>query len=196
MQHKNRPRRAGVGGIATAWAPVALAALLASLGGPAQAAPTTTTPHIKIDQFGYLPGMRKVAILADPQAGWNAAEAYTPGTGSGQIQVRRWADDAVVQSLTALPWKNGSTHAQSGDRGWQVDFSTLTTPGSYYLFDTLNNVGSHRFEIGNGVYDAVLRQALRTFYYQRLNFAKVTPYADVCAPWRQPAPDGRAAGQR
>lgn len=194
MNHKNSLRRAGAAGLPSAWASVALAAALTGLGGSALAAPTATTPHIKIDQFGYLPDMRKVAILADPQAGWNAAEAYTPGTGSGQIQVRRWADDAVVLSLTALPWKNGSTHAQSGDRGWQVDFSALTTPGSYYLFDTLNNVGSHRFEIGSGVYDAVLRQALRTFYYQRLNFAKVTPFAD--ARWADGAAYERANQDR
>ncbi|HMZ00150.1 MAG TPA: peptidylprolyl isomerase, partial [Burkholderiaceae bacterium] len=73
----------------------AACALLTALGSPTAtwAAPTTTSTLIKIDQFGYLPTMRKVAILADPQVGWNAAEAYTPGTGSGQIQVRRWAED-------------------------------------------------------------------------------------------------------
>ncbi|HMW21915.1 MAG TPA: glycoside hydrolase family 9 protein [Burkholderiaceae bacterium] len=174
----------------------AACALLTALGSPTAtwAAPTTTSTLIKIDQFGYLPTMRKVAILADPQVGWNAAEAYTPGTGSGQIQVRRWADDAVVLSLTAQAWKSGATHTQSGDRGWQVDFSALTTPGSYYLFDTLNNVGSHRFEIGTGVYDAVLKQALRTFYYQRLNFAKAVPYAD--ARWADGASYERANQDR
>lgn len=175
-------------------AQIALAVALVTGGAAALAAPTTTTVHIKLDQFGYLPSMRKVAILADPQAGWNAAEAYTPGTGAGQIQVRRWADDGVVLSVTAQAWNAGATHAQSGDRGWQADFSALTTPGSYYLFDTLNNVGSGRFEIGAGVYDAVLKQALRTFFYQRLNFAKVAPYAD--ARWADGASYERANQDR
>jgi hypothetical protein len=190
MTTNHPPTRAGLRALAAA------GALMTTLAGspPAWAAPTSTTALIRLDQFGYLPTMRKVAILADPQVGSNAAEAYTPGSGSGQIQVRRWADDAVVLSVTAQPWKSGATHTQSGDRGWQADFSALTTPGSYYLFDTLNNVGSHRFEIGSGVYDAVLKQALRTFYYQRLNFAKVTPYAD--ARWADGASYERANQDR
>lgn len=33
------------------------------------AGPTATTRHIAVDQFGYLPTMRKVAVFADPQSG-------------------------------------------------------------------------------------------------------------------------------
>lgn len=145
----------------------------------AEAAPATTVPYIKVDQFGYLGPMRKVAIVADPQAGFNAAEAFNPGTGAGQYQIRRWADDAVVFTGTLQAWRSGATHAQSGDRGWHFDFSALTTPGSYYVWDTVNQVGSGRFEIGANVYDAVLKQAVRMFFYQRLNFAKAVPFADA-----------------
>jgi endoglucanase len=60
------------------------------------AIPPATTPHIKIDQFGYLPNSKKVAIIVDPQTGYNAAESFSPGTGANQYQVRRWTDDAVV----------------------------------------------------------------------------------------------------
>jgi endoglucanase len=52
------------------------------------AAPSTITHFIKIDQFGYLPSSRKVAVISDPQVGYNAAESFTPGTGSNQYQVR------------------------------------------------------------------------------------------------------------
>ena len=152
--------------------------LALTLSAAVQAAPGRTVPYLKVDQFGYQPGMRKVAVIADPQAGFNAAEAFSPGIGAGQYQVRRWADDAVVHTGTLVPWKAGATHAQSGDRGWHYDFSTLATAGSYYIWDTVNQVGSGRFEIGTGVYADVLRHAVRTYFYQRLNFAKVAPYAD------------------
>jgi hypothetical protein len=143
------------------------------------AIPTRTSYHIKVDQFGYLPTNRKVAVIADPQIGYNSSESFTPGIGTNQYQVRRWNDDVVVFSGTLQVWNSGATHAQSGDRGWWFDFSALTTTGSYYIFDIANNVGSFRFDIEGNVYDEVLKQAMRTFFYQRLNFAKQVPYTDA-----------------
>src|SRR5688572_18394990 len=129
--------------------------------------PATVSKHIKIDQFGYLPSSKKVAVIVDPQTGYNAAESFAPGTGVNQYQVRRWADDVVVYSGTLVAWKAGITHTQSGDRGWWFDFSTVTTAGSYYIYDVANNVGSYRFEINNNVYAEVLKQAARMYFYQR-----------------------------
>lgn len=162
--------------------------------GAAVAAPSATVPWLKVDQFGYLPSMQKVAVVVDPQAGFNAAEAFAPGTGSGQYQIRRWADDVVVHTGTLQAWKSGATHAQSGDRGWHYDFSALTAAGSYYVWDSARQVGSGRFEIGAGAYDAVLRQAVRMFYMQRLNHAKVAPYVD--ARWADAAAYERAGQDR
>ena len=142
------------------------------------AVPLQTTYHIKVDQFGYLPNSRKVAVIADPQVGYNAAEAFNPGTGDNQYQIRRWSDDAIVFSGTLQVWNSGATHTQSGDRGWWFDFSAVTTPGSYYVFDVANNIGSFAFDISNNVYNEVLKQAMRTFFYQRINFAKQSPFTD------------------
>ncbi|MFY8089345.1 MAG: hypothetical protein ACOVOG_19140, partial [Rubrivivax sp.] len=61
------------------WAAACCAALLVPTS--AIAAPTTLTPHIKVDQFGYLPRMAKVAIVADPVQGNNGAQSFNPGTG-------------------------------------------------------------------------------------------------------------------
>lgn len=104
--------------------------LLAFLSTPILmfASPPQTTYHIKVDQFGYFPLSKKVAVIADPQAGYNAGEAFNPGTGSNQYQVRRWSDDVIVFTGTLQSWKAGATHTQSGDRGWWFDFTTLTTP--------------------------------------------------------------------
>ncbi|HEY6505665.1 MAG TPA: glycoside hydrolase family 9 protein [Chitinophagaceae bacterium] len=161
--------------------------LLASLFANALP-PGTTTKHIKIDQFGYLPASKKVAVIVDPQTGYNAAESFSPGTGVNQYQVRNWSTNAVVYSGTLVAWNGGATHAQSGDRGWRFDFSSVTSTGSYYIYDVANNVGSYRFEINNNVYGEVLKQAARMYFYQRINFAKQPPYTD--AKWA----DGAAFG--
>ncbi|WP_066406688.1 glycoside hydrolase family 9 protein [Flavisolibacter tropicus] len=144
-----------------------------------KAAPAQTTYHIKVDQFGYLTASKKVAVIVDPQVGYNAAESFLPGTGTNQYQVRRWSDDVVVFAGTLQAWGSGTTHTQSGDKGWWFDFTSVTTPGSYYVYDVANNIGSFRFEIGDNVYDEVLKQAMRVFFYQRINFAKQAPYTDT-----------------
>jgi len=141
--------------------------------------PGTTSKHIKIDQFGYLPNSRKVAVIVDPQVGYNAAESFNPGTGANQYQVRRWTDDVVVFSGTLTVWNSGATHVQSGDKGWWFDFSAVTTTGSYYIYDVARAVGSYRFEIGGNVYGNLLKQAARMYFYQRVNQAKQPPYTDA-----------------
>lgn len=143
------------------------------------------TEYIRVDQFGYFPKSRKVAVITDPQLGFNAAKSFDPGTGIDQYQVRSWLNDSVVYSGTIERWNDGITHHQSGDKGWWFDFSEVTTPGSYYIFDVNNNIGSFRFEISDQVYDEVLKQSLRTFYYQRVNIPKLIPYAG--AKWNDGA---------
>lgn len=142
------------------------------------AAPPGTTDFIRIDQFGYLQNARKVAVIVNPQVGSNAGQPFHASTGTNQYQVRRWSDDGVVFSGTIQAWNNGATQASSGDKGWWFDFSTVNTPGSYYIFDVGNNVGSYRFDIGDNVYSDVLKAAMRVYFYQRINFSKQPPYTD------------------
>jgi endoglucanase len=163
---------------------IVIFAFLFSMANP----PVTFSKHIKIDQFGYLPGSKKVAVIVDPQTGYNAAESFSPGTGANQYQVREWTTDAIVFTGTLIAWSNGATQAQSGDKGWWFDFSSVTTPGSYYLYDLSNNVASYRFEINNTVYNDVLKQAVRMYFYQRINFSKQPPYTD--AKWSDAAAFG------
>jgi len=84
----------------------------------------------------------------------------------------------TVAQLTHNHWNGGSTHSQSGDRGWWVDFSSVTTTGTYYLYDTGNDVRSYEFEIRDDVYNDALKAATRMFYYNRSGIAKVAPYAE------------------
>jgi endoglucanase len=133
------------------------------------------TPHIMVDQFGYRPQDSKVAVIVDPQQGFNAADSYTPGK---VIEVRKWSDNTIVYLGAPEIWNNGSIQSSSGDRGWWFDFSSVIEPGHYYLYDSATKQRSHPFLIDADVYYPILKAAVRMFYYNRSNFAKETPYAD------------------
>lgn len=149
-----------------------------SLSGTIEPGLPPVTGRIHVDQFGYLPDAPKFAVLSDPQRGYNAHESYTPGA---ELEVRRAADGAVVYRAAPVPWNDGAVHDSSGDRGWHVDFSAVTAPGRYYLYDPAVALRSPAFRIADDVYHRVLRAAVRTFYYQRLAVPREPPYAE--APW-------------
>jgi endoglucanase len=132
--------------------------------------------YIVVDQFGYRTRGAKVAVLVDPVNGWNANDAYQPGP---ELEVKKWSDGSVVQRGPSTPWNGGKVDETSGDRGAWFDFSALTAPGLYYVFDPTNAVRSHPFEIGDDVYRRVLKTAVRTFYFNRANYEKKAPYACV-----------------
>ena len=133
-----------------------------------------SSPFIVVDQFGYLPGLKKVAVLRDPVNGFDSSGEYLPGA---TLQVVNTATNAVVFSGSPTAWKNGAVDTSSGDRAWQFDFSAVTTPGTYEVLDVARNLRSARFQIGANVYRPVLVQALRTFFYQRAGHAKLAQYA-------------------
>jgi hypothetical protein len=139
------------------------------------AVPGTFTLRMAVDQFGYLPDLPKVAVISDPQAGFNAAQSYTPGP---TIQVRSWGSNTIVFSGAPVAWSNGVTNAESGDKAWWFDFSPVTLWGEYYLYDPAHDTRSAIFQINQNVYENVLKQAMRMFYYQRRGAAKSPPYAD------------------
>lgn len=132
--------------------------------------------YIVVDQFGYQPALAKVAVLVDPEVGWNAADSYTPGS---ELEVRKWGDGSKVLSGPVRVWNGGKLDEASGDRGAWFDFSALTAPGLYYVFDPKNSVRSHPFEIANDVYKRVLKTATRMFYFNRANVEKKPPYSCV-----------------
>jgi endoglucanase len=140
------------------------------------AGPATIVEFIKIDQFGYKPNDQKIAVIANPITGYNNTTPFSPGT---TYQVRDWVSNAVVFTGSLTIWNTGTTHTQSGDKIWHFDFSTFTTPGSYYVFDVTNNVGSYRFDINTCVYNDVLKTAVRMFYYQRCGQARAYPFCDT-----------------
>lgn len=137
-----------------------------------------TSWHITIDQFGYRPGDEKVAVIVDPQEGFNKNDRFTPGR---VYQVRKSADGEVVFVGEPVAWNNGQTDPLSGDKAWWFDFSMVTQPGAYYIYDVENNIMSYEFRIGDDVYERVLYHALRMYYYQREGIRHEAPYAEY--PW-------------
>lgn len=135
------------------------------------------TDNIHIDQFGYRLNDQKIAVISDPQIGYNSGETFMPGS---SYQVRK-TDGTPVFTGNIVLWNNGSTDPSSGDKCWHFDFSTVVTAGDYYIFDADNNVKSYSFKITDNVYQDVLNQALRAFYYQRCGTSKSAPFAQ--APW-------------
>ena len=133
------------------------------------------SPFIVIDQFGYQPESKKVAVIRDPHTGFDSDQSFTPGN-SYVIINDNTKDEVFASGITA--WKNGAIDQSSGDKVWHFDFSDVTTVGSYYVLDKVRNVKSYSFKISESVYNDVLRQAVRAFFYQRAGFEKSFPYAD------------------
>jgi endoglucanase len=139
--------------------------------------PPVRTRYIMVDQFGYRPMDVKVAVIADPQKGRNAADSFVPGS---FLEVRRSETDEIVFSGIPAVWNNGQTHSQSGDRGWWFDFTAVETEGIYFIYDPANQVGSYPFEINETVYLDLLKTAFKMYFYNRCGMAKEEPFADPC----------------
>lgn len=122
--------------------------------------------HIHVDQFGYTLDADKVAVISNPQTGFNSDLSYTPGN---TLELRNLLNDQVVFSGSADAWDNGNTHTQSGDQGWWFDFSTVNTEGTYYVYDPTNDASSPPFQINDNPYIDVAKAATKMFYYNRCN---------------------------
>lgn len=130
---------------------------------------------IHVDQFGYPTDAEKIAVISDPITGDNSGDAFIP---SGTLELRNLTNDAVVYTGNTEQWNNGSEHIQSGDRGWHYDFSTVTTPGTYYIYDVAQDVSSASFKINDNPYQGVLNAATKMYYYNRCNATKDGGYVN------------------
>lgn len=134
---------------------------------------------IVIDQFGYLPESEKIAVIRIPKIGADTASfdhSLSYGSTSNFSLVDTKTNKIVFMGpITA--WKNGAVDASSGDMAWRFDFSHITKEGSYRIVDEDHGLMSYDFVIAKDVYKDVLKQALRTFYYQRSGFKKEAKYA-------------------
>lgn len=59
-------------------------------------AQSSGSPFIRLDQFGYRPESKKVAVIADPVAGFDAAQIFSPGNVYEVRRVSDFAEQVVV----------------------------------------------------------------------------------------------------
>ena len=106
--------------------------------------------NININQVGYLTKGRKVAVFrgVDGQTEFKVVNAATK-------------EVAYTGTLSA-PVENSSAN----EVNYQGDFSSVTTPGKYYIqCEGLED--SYPFEIGDGVYNDLLTESVKMLYLQR-----------------------------
>ncbi|CAM3403725.1 glycoside hydrolase family 9 protein [Marinicrinis lubricantis] len=115
---------------------------------------------IKVNQVGYLNYGEKYAHVSGY---YNelSADVGTP------FQVKRTSDNSTAYSgtLTLV----AAYDELSGEKVFKADFSALNDIGEYYI--TVDGVAepSVPFEIGPDVYDTLLNDVQKFFYYQRAN---------------------------
>jgi endoglucanase len=137
--------------------------------------PQPAAPNIVVDQFGYRTTAEKIAVIRNPLSGFDKTTTpFVPGATYALVDAT-----SMAKVLEAAPtaWNTGATDPTSGDQAWWFDFSSVTTPGTYYVLDETLNVQSDTFSIADGVYAGVLQQATRMLYYQRDGIAKDAAYA-------------------
>ena len=171
------------------WAALGIAGL-AACGGPKDVKPAepprpadaVPAPPIVLEQFGYRPDDPKIVRIRQPVTGFDTAWASQPRM---TYYVRDARTEAPVRTFTLDADPEAPVDALSGDHVWALDISKVTAPGEYVVTSGDGAQVSAAFRVDAGVYKPLLREAFRTFYYQRAGFAKSAPQAGAAGPTRR-----------
>ena len=123
---------------------------------------------IRLNQVGFAPDQEKTAtIVLDDKS---------------EIINHKFEIFILNESLDTV-WRGESYEMKvnpiSGKPCQIVNFSELTTPGTYTLcVDDKSKIINHKFEITNRPYRELTRAALRAYYHQRASMATEEPYAE------------------
>ena len=122
---------------------------------------------IKLNQVGYLPGAKKMALVSGEPGSPRMKE------GASFSVLLTGTRKAVLTGKIALVTERDTV---SGEAVYGADFSLLKTPGRYVL--RVNGFGdSPEFRIGTEIYTPLVRDALRYFYLQRSGMPLEAKYA-------------------
>src|SRR5690242_6866574 len=64
--------------------------------------------HIVVDQFGYRPADKKIAVIRNPHTGFDANDSFIAGK---DFEVRRTDNGQVVYSGHPTEWNRGQTES-------------------------------------------------------------------------------------
>ena len=131
-----------------------------------------TSPVIAINQVGFSPLQEKTATIA-----LDGLEQTTNDQRPTTLVFILNENQDTVWQGTASPTM---LNPVSGKPRQLVDFSDLTTPGTYTLYISPSLVGrvGERFSISERPYRELTRAALRAYYHQRASMATEEPYAE------------------
>lgn len=125
-----------------------------------------SSSEIRINQVGFAPEQEKTATI----------DICTADAAPCAVAILSESGDTVWTGMASATMLNPI----SGKPRQIVDFSTLTTPGTYTLHASSphNLIASSPFTISPRPYRFLTRQALRAFYHQRSGMATEEPYAE------------------
>ena len=130
--------------------------------------PDARSPAIAVNQLGYAPAARKVALVGD----WLGTAGSLP-VAAREFELLDPAGQAawrgpLVLRMRADPW--------SGNDVYAADFSAFERPGRYRV--RVDGIGvSDEFAVRSDVYDPAYRTVMRVFYHQRNTTAIDARYA-------------------
>jgi endoglucanase len=122
--------------------------------------------RILVNQVGYYPNSKKIALLRSKTETFNIVEDST-----GSVVFTGKPGSFAYWDL-------------SGDSVSTADFSTVTAPGKYRLCVNDNSICSYPFEIRAGVYSELAQAALKGFYLNRSAEAITEEFG---GKWARPA---------
>ncbi|MDQ2086157.1 glycoside hydrolase family 9 protein [Herbivorax sp. ANBcel31] len=127
-------------------------------------------PEIKVNQLGFLNDSEKYALVT------GFPEVLTADEGT-EFSVIDASDDSVVYEGT-LTLVSEFEAIDSGEKILKADFSDFDTSGKYYISVDAEGIDhSLEFEIGDDVFDSLLKDSSRYFYYQRQGIELVEEFA-------------------
>jgi hypothetical protein len=126
---------------------------------------------VKVNQLGYLPAARKLAIVSYEPGAVPAAPTY--------FQVLDIASQTTAyQGVLQLKQACSSSWNRSGDIVYHADFTALTAPGRYVLYLPELDQWSPVFDIDSKAINRPFRDALRFYYYARSGYPIAEPFAE------------------
>lgn len=114
--------------------------------------------RIYVNQAGYLPGSRKMAIVAK--------KVEDAGNLRHKAEIKVKIIDQNEKCVIEKPAQCFGLDKNSGDMVWQADFSNLTEKGSYRVEDGEGNSSCH-FRIDENIYENISQILCKALYYQR-----------------------------
>ena len=114
-------------------------------------------PKVKINQIGYHPSDKKVAVFSDLAC----SDGEISPVSNFQI-----VDSSTGETVYNGTISEGRLDTSTGEVNASGDFSDFTTPGTYKIV-TADGEESFVFSIGEDLYQDTLEQVAKMFYLQR-----------------------------